>query len=272
MIEKLIYKNHMNEVIEFGNGSIFINENDLHDFAWSAISNNNRISLFTKGIVDKTIPVVIACRSEEEGIQIRNSLFEICEKDILAMKHGRIIIGDYYMKCFVSESKKSEYLKNKRMMKVSLKVTTDFPYWVKETLHTFNYGIGSEGKNLDYNNDFPMDYASNILGEILKNTSFYNTNFIMRIYGACINPSVVIGGHEYSANVTVEANEYLEINSVEKTVRLIKKDGSIQNCFNLRNRDSYIFEKIPSGSCTVSSGKFKFDIILLEERGEPKWT
>jgi len=53
---------------------------------------------------------------------------------------------------------------------------------------------------------------------------------------------------------------------------LTHSDGSTENCFNLRNRDSYIFEKIPAGVLTIaSSANFKFDVVLLEERSEPKW-
>lgn len=272
MIERMRYINHMNEVIDFGTGSIFVNENDLHNFSWSVTSKNDRISSFKKGVVSKTIPVVIACNSDEEGMQIRNKLFEICEKDVLAKKYGRIVIGDYYLKCYVTESKKKKYSASKRTMNVSLKVTTDFPFWIRETTTTFNYGAGSEGTNMDFNRDFPVDYTSNLIGKKLNNTDFVASNFRMVIYGECESPSVTIDGHVYSVDVSIGANEYLTIDSIEKTVVLTHTNGTKENCFNLRNRDSYVFEKIPSGLLNVSNnGDFKFDVILLEERGEPKW-
>jgi phage-related protein len=74
-------------------------------------------------------------------------------------------------------------------------------------------------------------------------------------------------------NCTVGANEYLTIDSSAKKVFLTAQDGTITNMFNNRNRDSYVFEKIPTGQNVVSwNGGFGFDIILLEERSEPKWT
>ena len=76
MLEKMTYRNHMNEEIDFGTNGIFVNSNDLHDFAWNYQSKNNRISSFEMGIVKKTIPVVIQCANEEEGIRIKNKLFE----------------------------------------------------------------------------------------------------------------------------------------------------------------------------------------------------
>lgn len=273
MLEILTYKNHVNEVIEFGKNGMFINESDLHNFAWNITSKNNRISSFSKGLTTKSLPIVIACTSEADGIAKRNKLYEIAEKDVLANKHGTIILGDYYLKCFITASKKSGYLATKQQMTVTLTVSTDFPYWIKETMTTFNYGAGSQGKNLDFENDFPYDYTSNLLGQQLNNASFVPTNFRMRIYGKCENPKVTISGHEYEVATNIEENEYLAIDSVSKTIVLTHTDGSTTNCFNLRNKESYIFEKIPVGLNTVSNnGNFKFDVTLLEERGEPKWT
>lgn len=273
MLEKITYKNHVNESIDIGTEKIFVNESDLHDFAWNVTSKNDRISAFKKGVVKKTIPLQIVCNSEAEGIAIRNRIFEVMEKDILAKQHGKIIIGDYYLKCYVTGSKKSDYLKNKGMMTLKLTVQTDFPEWVKETTTIFNYGAGKQGSNLDYNNDFPYDYTSNLLGQVLENTGFVESNFIINIYGACTNPKITISGHDYEVLKTFDANEYLTINSIDKTIILTKNDGTEVNCFNLRNRDSYIFEPIPVGTNLVAaSGGFKFDITLLEERGEPKWT
>ena len=110
MIEQIKYINHLNEVIEFGKNGIFINYNTLRDYNWDITSANNKIASFKKGIVSKTIPVIIKCHSEEEGIEIRNRLFEVFEKDVLAKKNGRIIVSEYYLKCFITGSKKTKYL------------------------------------------------------------------------------------------------------------------------------------------------------------------
>ena len=273
MLEKLQYKNHMNEVLEFGTKDLFVNENDLRDFAWELTSKNNRISGFKRVIVSKKLPVLIKAKTEAEGYRLRDRLFEVFEKDVLAEKHGEIIIGDYHMKCFVTASGKSEYLKAKSYMKNNLTVKTDMPYWVKETTTRFNYNASqATGTNMDYNRDFPSDYASNLINASLINSNFVSSNFKMMIYGACSNPVVTIAGHNYAVNVSVAENEYLTINSIDQTIILTHSDGSTENCFNLRNRDSYIFEKIPAGVLTIaSSANFKFDVVLLEERSEPKW-
>lgn len=273
MLKDVLYINHINEKIELDKNGIIILDNDLWDFAWKITSKNDRISSFKKGVVSKPIVIAIKCDTEADGIRQRNRFFEIPEKDVLANKHGKLIIGDYYLRCFVTESSKTEYIEGSNYVRIKLKVSTDFPYWIKETTETFNYGAGSAGTNLDFNRDFPSDYTSNLIGKQLNNTSFVPTNFRIDIYGACENPKVTIAGHDYEVNVTIEANEYLTIDSISKTIVLTHTDGTKENCFKLRNKESYIFEKLPVGISNVSAnGDFKFNVTLLEERGEPKWT
>ena len=71
----------------------------------------------------------------------------------------------------------------------------------------------------------------------------------------------------------MNSGEYLTIDSATKKIFLTAVDGTTANKFNNRNRDSYIFEKIqPGGNVVAWDGTFGFDVILLEERSEPKWT
>lgn len=275
MLEQLIYKNHFNEVFEFGKNGIYVDMNDLHDYEWTVTKKNNKISSLDRTISKRTLPVIIICKTEEEGIAARNKLFEIVEKDALSMQHGQIIIGDYYFRCFVTKAQKSEYLTSKRYMKVKLTLTTDFPFWVKESTFVFRKrgGTLNGGQNLDFKFDYPFDFFSGMDRQDFFNTGFAGTNFRMIIYGACSNPVVYVNGHGYQVNCDVAVGEYLTIDSVSKTITLTAIDGSKTNKFNLRNRDSYVFEKIKPGSNTVTwEGDFGVDITLLEERSEPKWT
>ena len=274
MLEKIIYRNHINETLEFGNFPLFVNANDLRDFAWDITSKNDKISTFKKGIVSKTMPVIILCSSEEEGIATRNKIFEVFEKDILAHQHGKMFIGDYYLKCYVTGIQKTEYLNNKKYMRIELTVQTDYPEWIKETMISFSQYSEGTAEYLDFPFGYSMDYANELVNGVIKNLGFVASNFKLTIYGAISNPTIYIAGHEYSVDIDVEAGEYLTIDSVEKTIILTRKNGEKVNCFNKRNRNSYIFEKIPAGENVYSSPheSIYFDITLLDERGEPKWT
>lgn len=276
MLEQLKYINHQNEVFEFGKDGIFVESNDLRDYEWEVTTKNNKISAFTRGVASRTLPVVIICRTEAEGIAAKNKLLEIAEKDIYAKQPGRIVIGNYYFKCFVTKSQKSNYLLAKRHLKETLTLTSDFPYWVKETRISFRTAVSTYAnrqRNLDFPHDYPIDYASDFQSSQLNNTGFVASSFRMMIYGPCVDPTVYIAGHAYQVNCDVGENEYLTIDAATKRIYLTQNDGTEINVFNSRNRDSYIFEKIPPGNSNVSwDGDFSFDVVLLEERSAPKWT
>lgn len=273
MLEQLIYKNHLNEVFEFGKNGIFVNMNDLHDYEWSVTKKGNRISSLDYVVTNRKLPVIIISKTKEEGIAARNRLLEVAEKDVLAMQHGRIIIGDYYFRCFITKSQKKNYLTSWRWMEVTLTLTSDYPYWVKESTFTFSKADVSAGsKNLDFAHDYPYDFFADMGNKLLTNTGYVDTNFRMVIHGACSNPSVYINGHAYTVNCDVENGEYLTIDSVAKTITLTRNNGEVVNQFNSRSRESYVFQKIQPGTNIVTwEGEFGIDITLLEERSEPKW-
>ena len=276
MLDKMTYTNHLNEQIVLGEMPYFANYNDLRDYAWDYTEANSKILSFNRNIRECTLPVIIMCRTEAEGFERRNALFEIMEKDVLAGKYGTLQIGDYKLQCYVKESAKSDYLETKKHMVVNLSIVTDRPYWTKEKTYIFNNagsGAADGSAFLDYPYDYPYDYANSLYRTSFENENFVQTAFRMVIYGACQNPKVTINGHVYEVNAAVGEGQVLIIDSVAKTVQLVDNIGTAVNLFNMRNKESYIFEKIPAGHCDVAKDEaLCFDLTLIEERSEPKWT
>ena len=205
---------------------------------------------------------------------MRNKLFEIAEKDILANKAGKFVINDYYLRGFVAGSTKSEYLYNKQYMKCNLLVQTDATGWIKETVYPFRLTKAAEGeKHLDFPYDMPFDYGNSLAIRTLNNPAFVAADFRLIIYGNALNPSIYVGDNVYSVDVEINSGEYLTIDSKSKTIVLTKIDGQKVNCYNRRNREKYIFTKIPTGNSIVTSPNdgIAFDLVVLEERSEPKW-
>ena len=272
MLDKMTYTNHLNEKIVLGEMPYFANYSDLRDYSWNYTETNNRILAFNKKIKKYKLPVVIMCETEEEGFQKRNALFEITEKDVLSKKYGTLQIGEYKLQCYVQESKKSEFLTDKRYMEVQLTILTDKPYWLKETTFRFRNNTNNS-EYLDYAYGFPYDYMNSLSLSNFNNANFTASNFKIIVYGAVENPQLTINGHVYGVETVLVENETLTIDSFEKTIEQISVAGTKHNKFNNRNKDSYIFEKVASGKCAVlPSEKFDFDITIYEERGEPKWT
>lgn len=274
MLEKFKYINHLGEVLEFGTGSLFANENELHNYEWEVLTIGDKISSFKRGIVSKSIPVLIKCDTAEKGVEMRNRIFEIAEKDVLANKPGKIVINDAYLKCFVVGSSKSEYLIHKQYMRIDLNIQTDSPGWIQEEKYSFRLQeLEKDSAFLNYPHGFLFDYGNSLSIREIRNAVFNESDFEMIIYGAVVNPIINIGGNVYAVNVEIASNEYLTIDSMNKTIFLTKNTGEKVNCFNLRSRENYVFAKIPAGNHVISSSnsRLNFDIILKHERSEPKW-
>ena len=280
MYEQLIYRNHLGETIAFGQNGIFVNENELHDYAWDYSSENGKVSNFVRNVTKKSVPVVIACADPDEGVATINNLMEYAEKDILANKPGKMIVGEYYYTCYITGSRKKKYSGKRGFIHAELEVVTDSPVWVKEIASSFlkkgtgEAANGGEGKNLDYPFDFPYDFASITANASIVNTSFASSDFEMHIFGPVQEPVIYINDHLYELTGNIEAGEIVTINSKSKTIIKTDAKGAQSNFFRHRGKESYIFEKIAPGENTVNwnSNIFGFDITLFEERSEPKWT
>lgn len=276
MLEKLTYQNHLNETFDFGKDGIYVNCGELHNYAWNVEKRNNRIASLRRDVVtNRKLPVVIICQREADAIASRNRLFEVVEKDVLAGEYGKIILNGYYFRCFVTQSKKKDYLKSgSRYMQLDLVLTTDRPVWVKESDNSFAYSAPEVGDvyGAEYPVVYPLDYAPHGYRQWLTNKSLAASDFQITIYGAAVNPEIVIGGHAYKVNVTVADGEYLVIDSAHKTITLHGSRGKRENVFHARSKSSYIFEKIPPGTSElILGGDFSASVKIYEERSEPLW-
>lgn len=276
MLEKLTYQNHLNETFDFGKDGIYVNAGELHNYAWSVEKRNNRISALRRDVVTtRKLPVVIICQDEAAAITARNKLFETVEKDVLAGEYGKIILNGYYFRCFVTQSKKKDYLKSgSRYMQLDLVLTTDRPVWVREEDYRFDYmtPLTKLNHGVDYPTGYNADYAPNSVRQWLNNTGIAAANFQITFYGNARSPEVVIGGHSYKLNTTIAEGEYAVIDSITKTITLHKTGGVVENIFSKRNRSSYIFKPIPPGNNELLlGGDYYVKVKLYDERSEPLW-
>lgn len=269
-----IYRNHLGEELRFGEFGLYIDSNTLRNYSWETQYRGDRISRFERKPVTKSLDFLVADKSHfVDRTELKDTVFEVVEKDVLAKKYGKLIIGDYYLNCFITASEKNNFDDNPTLTSFSFEITTDRPYWVREQLFSLYPRRYDDQGLLDYPYDFPYDYAKDNGLQYVENDSFAECSFRMIICGAASNPSVFVNGHLYKVNATVAEGEYLTIDSTEKTIVLTRNDGTKVNVFDNRERSSYIFEPIPSGNNAVTwTGDFGIDITLIEERSEPKWT
>lgn len=271
MLDKMKYVNHIGQELKFGENGLFLKENDIRDYAWSINTTGQKINGFKRSIIKKTLPLIVFTKDAEN---VKNKLFEIAEKDILAKKYGRLYVGKHYMLCYITEMRTTAYLQKQEYSQLQLGLQTDIGFWIKESTTMFKMQQEQQGKrNLDYNVDFAYTYLSSLKNVKLVNDSFATADFELKIYGAVEKPMLFINSHKYRVACSVEKGEILVINSLLKKVYIIKRNGEIVNCFHLRDKENYLFTAVPSGVNAVNcDNSFDFDITLIEKRSMPEWT
>lgn len=248
---------------------------DFFDYDWeyesvdtSALSS--RITEFTRGIRTKSAVLSVLNYSKESYYRAINKFHETVEYDVLNKTPGKLYIGEQYLLCYVVASEKTEWEYDIELLDNDITIVTEYPFWITERKREFE-AIDVEnvsGKKYPYS--YPCRYGGGGKETYIINEHFVPVNFKLRIYGACVNPQVIIGGHIYTVYTILEDGEYLEINSIEETVIKTMLNGTLVNLFHYRGTD--IFTKIsPGKNDIVWPGSFDFDLITYEERSEPKW-
>ena len=270
MLDKITHTNSNNETLDFTSLGIFVNYNELRDYEWEIKSSNNQITGFTKGIVKKSIPFEF-CVDDYEADEIKNRFYEHFEIDVLRQSKGYFEINGYKYYCYVVKSVKSEYLEHKSILSIDVEIATDDSYWIKETTYTADFTSSSAKTVTKYPFTYPFTYLAPKSVNVI-NDFFTDSHVIIRIYGRCTNPIINISDNTYQLYVTLNNEEYAEIDTFKKTITKYSSNGVRSNIFNSRNKNYDTFRKIPQGSFDITTvGVEKVDIVLIERRGEPKW-
>lgn len=274
MLDKFFYENNNGKRVVFGEGGLYANYNDLRDYEWSYSDDNNIIDGFYKEPVKKSLPIVIIKNSLSERIAVRNSLFEVFESDILAGKKGRIYIGGWYLKCWITAIENSSYLIHRDFTKADLTVITDEPFWIKEEIFSYSAVNVSASGGIDFPFDLPIDLQSSNVGQnTVSNSQIFPAAFKITVYGPSSNPVMIkIGGHTYQVNVGLNSGENLVIDSMNKTITKVLQDRAETSVMRYRYKKESIFEEIqPGQNKLIWSGDFGFDILMYHKRSEPDW-
>lgn len=210
---------------------------------------------------------------KEEFITNMEELYRIIAVDSERGIYGKLYINDNYLICNIKRTKKGNW-KGFIYSTVELVFTAPVLEWIHEERKSFysqNQLNVVDGFNFPVN--FPFNFTAAKYGiEQWHINHIIPSDFIMIIYGPCINPRILVNGYPYEVLTELQENEYLIINSFDSTVTKHMSNGNKSNLFNERGFEYSIFEKIPSGLLTFNwSGDFGFDVILYKVRREPNW-
>ena len=261
------YENHLGEIIDLKKEPYRLITGTFLNYEWEESSGS--YLGFNRKVKKKTMKMDIFTDKTKYHAAI-DYLYEVFEKDILANSPGKLHFCGSYLNCYITVSEKSNW-ESDIFMTLSLNLLTD-GVWMTEVGYVFeNRGITSSN-NKFYPGKYPYRYANGMNNTYIINPHFADSNFKLILYGPVVNPQISIGGNIYLVNIVLEANERLEIDSSLGTVIKVMSTGEQVSAFHNRQKKRNFFKKIPPGrQSVVWPGNFAFDLILYEERSEPKW-
>ena len=245
---------------------IFHKHNAYSNWTWGVESTKRqygvRVTGFTRAAAQFKAELLIF---GENPRAILNALHDDFELDIRNNSHGRMIINDYYVDCFIRSVDSREKL-NTITDKVEVYVPSGF--WYKDLGMAFvSTVVDDPGGDLDIPFDFPHDLKASPNSTVIWDTeTVFPSEFTMSIHGPAVNPRVTINGYPYIVYATIAAGETLVIDSRAKTVMC-----GDRNLFDNRNKRKSVFERIPAGQLSMSWGDFNFQLTIHTERSEPRW-
>ena len=139
---------------------------------------------------------------------------------------------------------------------MELGIYCPYPMWAEEESKSFYPDSADKGEIynfLDYPYDYQYDYSKPLSGTEHWYVDHYrSSNFQMTIYGPCANPRIIIVGQVYQVYDTLEAHEYIVIDSRKKTIIKRLANGTEQNIFYKKATGNSIFTEIPSGDILIN--------------------
>lgn len=224
------------------------------------------------GGYEKTVDIDVFGK-KTEFTKNMEELYRIIAADTEKGTYGKLYINDNYLICKIMESKKAGW-KGFIYSEVELVFWAPVLEWIHEEKKSFYpqpKARAVDGLNFPFN--FPFNFATKKTGTDQWNIAHVMpSDFLIIIYGPCINPKILINGYPYEVLTVLEENEYLIIDSMTSTITKYMANGTASNLFNERGFEHSVFEKIPSGLLTFNwAGDFGFDLILYRVRREPNW-
>ena len=282
---KIFYKNSSGKVLDFMQWPYKISDSEILGYEWSYTGTENTgnksggsLSSIRKKIGKTTLTLAVSARTKKAYTQALENLLAVTEEDILAGIPGKLYVGEFYYPCYVYASTKKEWGQMTTYAENKLKLVSPYPFWCREKIKSFLKGNPVTEEVTDeflfYPFGYPYRYSMPRDAGFMDNDHYAACDFRMVVYGPCENPEVRINGHLYKVTVHLAEGDYLEIDSRDNTVYQVKLDGRRINLFNQRDKESGIFEKIPTGRCSVywATEGFGFDLTLFQERSEPVWS
>lgn len=277
-MKDISYVNSRGEKLDLLKPPYLLQTGELFDYEWGynsvvSYSGQGKITSFSKEIKERPLTLSILNYSRESYERAIDLFFETVDFDVLNRSPGKLYVGDQYQKCYIITSEKTGWEYDIELLDNTVTYVTEKSVWITEHPYYFRASEILSSNNKRYPGRYAYRYANGLTNTSITNEHYAECNFRLIIYGPCTNPAIYVGGYGYLFKIVLEEGEYLEVDSAAETVTKYMTSGIKVNAFNNRNFADSVFRPIQTGRQEVNwNGRFDFDLILLEERSEPKWS
>lgn len=270
----ITYTNTRNQTITLGQSSgVWLDENELFDYEWEYVTAQRKLVAVSRDVVEKKVKLLFLNGTDDTMI---NYVLEVMDYDVRMKSPGTLTVNGFERKGVFIEASTEDYMYKRGLMYRDLTFLALDQDWSRRQVFSFEIQQGSIEQQLKYPHDYPHDYGGTVAPSYFINASAFPSEFLLRMYGPCTDPYVIINGNLYSVNCTVVEGGFLVIDSTDRSaIYNYNAAGVAQNVFDVatigaQGSGSYIYELIQPGTNQLSwPNNFKLDVEVLDSRSVP---
>ena len=272
----MTYTNHLGASVRVAaGGDLHLMSTDLLDHEWSYEIDGQHVRKLRLEAREATLRIGMWGGSLAE----RTRLYRTLDADAMAAECGTLAFHGYSLRVLPVAASLDAWWFADGIEEREVTLLAPRPMWCRDVTRPFpiTSGSGTDQADLDHPYDYPHDWRRGSTARRISVNTVGEAEFRLIVYGPATHPSVIVAGNRYEVDVSVPDGSRLELDTRDRTVRVIGRSGDVTNAFDARVRGrrgggSYAFQPLPAGESQVTSDNtFGFDIVIHDERTEPAW-
>lgn len=271
---EITYTNSKNDTISLGKESgVWLDENELFNYEWDYVTAQRKLVAISRDVVEIPVKLLFLNGFDDSVI---NRFLQVMDYDARMKSPGTLSVNGYERKGVFVSASTEDYMYKQGLMYREMRFLALEQDWTRRYVETIKPTTTSTEVQLKYPHDYPHDYGGSPAPQQFNNPSAFPSEFLLRIYGPCSDPYLIINGNLYAVNCTVVDGGFLVIDSTNReAIYNYNAAGVAQNVFDAatmgaEGSGSYIYELIQPGINSISwPNNFKIDIEMLEAVSVP---
>ena len=227
----ITYTNSKNEAISLGKDSgVWLDENELFNYEWDYVTAQRKLVAISRDVVEIPVKLLFLNGFDDSVI---NHFLQVMDYDARMKSPGTLSVNGYERKGVFISASTEDYMYKQGLMYREMRFLALEQDWTRRYVETIKPTTTSTEVQLKYPHDYPHDYGGSPAPQQFNNPSAFPSEFLLRIYGPCSDPYLIINGNLYAVNCTVVDGGFLVIDSTNReAIYNYNAAGVAQNVFD----------------------------------------